>query len=140
MATGLCQACGTLNPARSTYCGACGSRFPAELPARTIGRYTGLRFQIDPLRPPPTRDVRWVGFVLGLCSAIVGGFLLVVDVIVTAATSGGGGACASGASNASCGAPLFQYAFLFPGLALLAIGVILAVAAFLATTRNAPGL
>jgi hypothetical protein len=120
MATRPCGVCGTLNPVGSVYCGACGTRFRVERPAPTIGRYTGIRFQVDPTDPPPTRDARWVALVAGAGLAVVGAFLVVVY------------------SNATTAAPtavsgVLEYALLVPGLALLAIGIVLAVVALLRT-------
>jgi hypothetical protein len=45
-------------------------------------RYTGLRFQIDPLVPPPRRDVRWILITLGAAFLVVGGFLLGAGALV----------------------------------------------------------
>jgi hypothetical protein len=85
-----------------------------------MGRYTGLRIQIDPTDPPPTRDVRWVALVTGASLAVVGAFLVAVDSIATAA--------APGRTNG-----VLEYVLLVPGLVLLAVGVLLAVIALART-------
>jgi hypothetical protein len=133
-----CPVCGSLNPMTAAYCGACGKRMPVEPPPILLNRVTGLRFQIDYVDPPPRRDARWVGLVLGIALAVVGGLFLLVDSIVTGALSTTN--CASGGMNNPCGGPLFEYLFLLPGLAMLMIGVAIVVVALLATVRNAPGL
>lgn len=83
-----------------------------------MGRYTGIRFQIDSMDPPPARDARWVALVSGAALAVVGAFLVVVDSIATTASPTAGDA------------PL-QFTLLVPGFALLAIGIVLAVVALL---------
>jgi hypothetical protein len=120
MATRPCPVCGTLNPAASAYCGACGKRFPAEPPAPNLGRYTGLRFQVDPTDPPPTRDARWVALLVGAMLAVVGAFLVAVDSIATAASP-------------TAAAGDLADALLYPGLILLSAGVVLLVVALLRT-------
>ncbi len=120
MAVRPCPTCGTLNPAGSRFCGACGTRFRVERPPTTLGRYTGLRFQVDPTEPPPARDARWVALVVGASLAVVGAFLVAVDSIASAASPG-------------AGTPVLEYVLLIPGLALLASGLVLAVVALLRT-------
>ena len=120
MAVRPCPTCGTLNPAGSRFCGACGARFRVDRPPAIWGRYTGLRFQVDPTDPPPARDARWVALVVGASLAVVGAFLVAVDSIATAAAPGAGSA-------------LLEEVLLIPGLALLAVGILLAVVALVRT-------
>ncbi|HLM90583.1 MAG TPA: hypothetical protein VK424_00780 [Thermoplasmata archaeon] len=128
MATRLCPTCGSPNPEKSAYCGRCGVRIPdARRSARSVGRFTALRFQVDPTDPPPERDVRWLILILGICSVIVSVFLLAVYSIVSAATSGSGFPCGGGPESSPCTGSLVDYLFLVPGLALLAIGAVAVV-------------
>jgi hypothetical protein len=120
MATRPCGVCGTLNPAGSAFCGACGTRFRVEPPAPTMGRYLGIRFQVDPMDPPPARDARWVALVSGAGLAVAGAFLVVVYSIATTASPNSGGA-------------LLEFVLLVPGLALLAVGIVLVVVALVRT-------
>ena len=90
----------------------------------TLGRYTALRLQVDPLDPPPRRYLRWVLFVTAVGLAIVGGLLLIAYAIVSDATSLGG-TCGSASNATACGSPVFEYVFFVPGILLLAVGLIL---------------
>jgi hypothetical protein len=82
---------------------------------------------VDPSEHQPQRDIRWPILVLGFSFLIVSGFLLLVYFIVGAATSGSGPACGGGSP---CQGGIFEYLFLAPALALLAIGVIFIVVVF----------
>jgi len=119
--------CGTTIPDDSVYCPACGSRIPRRWRYRFAGAYPFPRFQVDPSEPQPRRDIRWPILVLGFSFMIVAGFLLLVYFVVGAAASGSGLACGGGSP---CQSSLFEYLFLAPGLALLAIGVIFVVVVF----------
>ncbi len=89
-------------------------------------RYTPLRFQVDPMMPPPRRDLRWVMIVLGIAFVIVGLLLLVVGAIVTSAVSLG----SSGCSPSPC--PLADPGTWLEwiGLPFLALGILLAGTGF----------
>ena len=130
MATRICPACGTPIPGGSTFCERCGSRIPAVRPERIVGRYTALRFQVDPIEPPPERDIRWPILVLGVCSLVVSGVLLTVYALVNGATAGSELSCGSGSAS-PCASAVVEYVFLVPGLALLAVGVVAVVAVLL---------
>jgi hypothetical protein len=121
----LCPYCGTGNPSASRFCGSCGRPVAVQPTARdsdpwVIGRYSGLRFQVDPADPPPYRDARWVLLVLGVALAIVGGTLLIFDSVVTGAISLSGNSCAP-----PCDSAAFEYLFVLPGVGLLVAGVVL---------------
>jgi hypothetical protein len=120
-----CPVCGSLNRLGSRFCGTCGRRLPQDRTAYSIGRYTSLRFQIDPTDPPPTRDLRWVLLITGACLVLVGLLLLSADVIVTGALGLSGSSCS--APSGACGVPVFTYVFLVPGIALVSIGFVMAL-------------
>jgi hypothetical protein len=131
VATRLCPVCGTTIPDPSAVCGACGSRIPPRWRYRFVGKYNPPRFQIDPANTPPQRDVRWVALVLGVCSLIVSGFLLSMYFLFGTVLSGSGLACGGGPSSSPCTSTIFEYLFLVPGLALLAVGAITLVVVFI---------
>ena len=96
---------------------------PEQVPG--LGRYSALRFQVDPSDPPPVRDARWVVLVLSLGGVVVGIFLLLLAAVIGWALTASGdcrqmGACPEGLS----------LAFLVPGAALLAVGTIAALRTF----------
>ncbi|HXW67299.1 MAG TPA: zinc ribbon domain-containing protein [Thermoplasmata archaeon] len=132
-----CPYCGRPNPPTSRFCGACGRPVAAEPTAREadpwfLGRYSGLRFQVDPGDPPPYRDARWVLVVLGVGLATLGAFLLALDSLLTGALSLSGGSCSG------CSAAPVAFLFLFPGLGLLLAGAVVAGAALVHALRTRP--
>jgi hypothetical protein len=130
VATRLCPVCGIPNPEGSTFCGSCGSRIPARFRYRFVGRFNPPRIQVDPTLDPPRRDARWVALVLGVCCFVIAGFLLVVYTLVDAATSTSGSTCGAGPGSSPCTGPIFEYLFLIPAVALLAIGALAIVWVF----------
>lgn len=102
-------------------------------PPLELRPYTALRPQLDPIDPPPPRYARRVALTLGAALVIVGAMLLIVDGIVSAAASGASGACPTGPNASPCVGPIFEYLFVVPGFALLTVGGLLVVVAFLRT-------
>jgi hypothetical protein len=88
-----------------------------------VGRYTSLRFQVEPTDPPPVRDIRWPILVLGICGVVVSVMLFGVYAIVNAASSGSKVPCGSGPGLSPCTSTIFEYVFLVPALVLLVLGV-----------------
>lgn len=120
-----CDSCGTSNAPGSHFCRECG--LPLTGSTTTFlrpSRYSALRWQIDPMDPPPRRDPRWTMFVLGGALLIVGVMLAGVATIVGSALSTGGAACdPAGSCTAGSPAPWFAWAsvpFLVGGAALVA--------------------
>jgi hypothetical protein len=94
-----------------------------------VGRYPFPRFQVEPSQDArPQRDIRWPILVLGTSSVIVSALLFGIYAIVGAATSGAG--CGMGGGAAPCSNAIFQDLFLYPALALLAVGVAAIVVVF----------
>lgn len=92
-----CDSCGTSNAAGSHFCRECGLPLTGDTsPFFRAPRYTALRWQIDPMDPPPRRDRRWTLFALGGALLVVGLMLLLVALIVTTALSAAGSACGPG--------------------------------------------
>jgi hypothetical protein len=94
----------------------------------TVGRFQAFRFQVDPTDPPPERDIRWLGLVLGFCALAMGVILLVVYALLSSTVSGVGIPCGAGPNSSTCS--LFEYLFLVPGAGLLAAGAIAIVLVF----------
>lgn len=102
------------------FCPQCGLRLAPPPSAIPQGwRYTALRFQIDPMNPPPLRDVRYTMIVAGIALTVLAVLLLVVASIVTGATS------AAPCSGASCSRPDIGSWFTWAALPMLAVGAIL---------------
>jgi hypothetical protein len=80
-------------------------------------RYPGLRLQIDPLDPPPRRDVRWILITLGAAFLIIGGFLLAVGALVEGVVPRGGPD--PGLWLAWSGAPFLVLGSIFFGVGLV---------------------
>lgn len=120
-----CDSCGTSNAPGSRFCRECG--IPLTGNARPIfpaGRYTALRWQIDPMDPPPRRDARWTAMVLGASLLVVGALLLAVSAIVASAVAASSGACAGcGAGAPAVWLTWASAPFLAIGGGLLALGV-----------------
>ncbi len=126
MATRPCPVCGSIIPRTSSFCERCGSRIPVPRPVSTLGNYVLPRIQVDAV-DSPYRDARWIQLVLGASALVVGAFLLGTDGLVT--SLGAGGACGS----AGCANGVLNYALLWPGALLAAIGAILVVIALVRT-------
>jgi hypothetical protein len=133
-----CPYCAAVNAGAAAFCNQCGHRLSIRTPPLSLGRYTPLRFQVDPSEPPPVRDPRWVLLVLGVTLAIVGGFLLVVDSILSMLIPAASGSCEAAPNGAACGGVVFEYVFLMPGLVLLIGGAVLAGAAFIRVMQGPP--
>jgi hypothetical protein len=122
-----CRACGFTNPLINRYCGQCGRPLPSPAPPAPLGpSYTPLRLQIDPLSPPPRRDVRWVLIVLGIAFVIVGVLFFVVGALVSSVLAGGAGGCGPGSCPGVDPGPWFigiGLPFLVLGVALLSLGL-----------------
>ena len=104
-------------PPGARFCPQCGGRYrptPAQAPLGP--RYSGLRFQVDPIYPPPRRDIRWVLIVLGISFLVVGILFLAVAALVSGAVSAGCGSPTC--SNVDPG-PWFDWV----GLPFLGLGV-----------------
>lgn len=122
-----CDSCGTSNAAGSRFCRECGLPLTGNTsPIFNAPRYTALRWQIDPMDPPPRRDRRWMMIVLGGALLVVGVFLLGTAAIVGAALSVGAPNCGPGPSCYSLSPGVwFEWAsvpFLLVGGSLLALG------------------
>ncbi|MCI4361202.1 MAG: hypothetical protein L3J91_05815, partial [Thermoplasmata archaeon] len=83
-------------------------------------RYSPVRFQVDPLSPPPQRDPRYVLIVLGIAFVIVAVLLLVVSAIVSSAVSAGSTGCMGGTCPNVDPGPWLAWI----GLPFLALGIV----------------
>jgi hypothetical protein len=98
---------------------------------RFAGRYPFPRFQVDPQEPGPARDVRWPILVLGFCGLVIGTILLLLYAFLSAVASDALASCGGGSGSSPCGATIFEYLFLVPGLALIVCGALAVALVFL---------
>lgn len=78
-------------------------------------------FQVDPMNPPPLRDIRWSMIVTGIALAIVGVIFLSLGALVAGALSAAGAGCL----GSSCTGPDVGGWFTWFDLPFLALGVVL---------------
>ena len=120
----FCTNCGQRVPLGDRFCPQCGMRRLPPVTAAPQGRrYWGLLWQVDPMNPPPVRDVRYTMIVAGIALLILGVLVLGVGALVGAALSVAGPSCpASGCAGLDVGSW-----FTWFGLPLLGVGVLLFV-------------
>ena len=114
-----CRFCGVVNAAGSRYCRRCGRALPGPIGVPLGGRFTALRFQVDPVWPPPRRDIRYVLIVLGVGLVIAGSLMLGISAVVA-------GALSVGCAGPVCGSAGPSGWLEWLGIPMLVVGVVLA--------------
>jgi hypothetical protein len=120
-----CPHCGFINRAGGRFCANCGApRASPDSRAPTGPVYSALRFQIDPVSPPPRVDGRFVMVVVGIALVILAILLLILSAVITSAVSAGSPGCGGASCPTVDPGPWFAWA----GLPVLGVGIFLLAA------------